>query len=970
MARRGVPIFISLLLLWGAFGAPSHAQENGRDAGVFRAVILPERFDVSPPLRSIKPILEIKNGSLEEDEEPEPDWVLPFGPQDRDPLVQGHVGTGDIPGPAQSFDAWSNMCGGCAPPDPVGAVGPNHYVAMANNDFGIFDKTGTPVFGPANNKTLWAGFGGPCETRNDGDPVVMYDRLADRFILTQFTAASPYFDCVAVSATSDPTGSYYRYAYPSTVFPDYPKYGVWNDGYYMATRETGAPESAGLYALEREQMLVGNPAAQMVYFQLTPSVTSRYNYGNGLLPAYMDGVWPPPAGSPEYFIGTTDNGGGLGAPSDAIVIWEFDVDWTTPANSTLTLAATVPTAAFDSIFPCGSGRQCIDQPATANKLDFLNRQRPLYRAAYRNLGTHEALVLVQNVEAAPSVAGMRWYELRGLNGTPTIFQQGTYAPGTTDTIHRWMGSIAMDKAGDIAIGYSASNTSTFPSIWYSGRLASDPVGTMPQGEGSIVNGIGSQTAGGNRWGDYTSLNPDPTDDCTFWYINEYYAATSGSTWRLRVGAFKFSQCTCGNVTLAPATLPNGTVGMTYSQALTASGGTAPYSYAVSSGTLPAGLTLSSGGVLAGTPTAQGTATITVSALDSTGCGTAKTYTLTINPAGTTSNVDIMTGSGPASANLTTIKGWNSDGTSNGITNFNAYGAGYGANVAMGAIRVTTGIADVLTGPGPGAVYGPQVKAFQKTGTAIAKVNFYAYGTLKYGVNPDALNVDGDGYEEILTGPGPGAVFGPHVRGWNFDGATLTQIAKINFFAFGTLKFGCISRGGALDGDAFDELLITPGPGAVFGSQVRGFNYDGAAVTAIGSLNFFASSLKYGAHAAAGDVDSDGFDEILTAGGPDPAANSQTRGWNYDGGPLAAISAINFNPFTAMYGATLDAADLDDDGFAELIAGTGYDPTNGGPRVRGYNYDGATIAGIAGLDFDAFAATQRYGVNVAIDEVGP
>jgi hypothetical protein len=177
------------------------------------------------------------------------------------------------------------------------------------------------------------------------------------------------------------------------------------------------------------------------------------------------------------------------------------------------------------------------------KIDILSyRQRPIWRLAYRNFGSHESLVTNQSVEAPGGIAGNRWWEIRDPGGSPFLFQEGTFAPGVTDGIHRWMGSIAMDKDGNMALGYSASSSSVFPSIWYTGRLASDPLGTMPQGEGSIVNGTGSQTSSGNRWGDYTSLVVDPVDDCTFWYTNEWLPTTSVSGWVVRVGSFKFDSC--------------------------------------------------------------------------------------------------------------------------------------------------------------------------------------------------------------------------------------------------------------------------------------------------------------------------------------------------------------------------------------------------------------------------------------------
>ncbi len=408
---------------------------------------------------------------------------------------------------------------------------------MSNLSFQIFDKAGNSLFGPALNNTLWADLGGACANENAGDPVVVYDQLADRWMLTQFSDTNaPFYNCVALSQTPDPTGAYYLWAFETPSFPDYPKYGVWPDGYYIVTREN----TIGVYALNRAQMLAGNPTPQVVSFH----VPQNFNAGNGLLPADLDGTTLPPAGSPEYFIGTMDDGGGLGAPQDALTLWEFDVDWATPGNSTFSQQATLPTAAFDSIFPCSPGsRDCIPQPGTTMKIDILSyRQRPTWRLAYRNFGTHESLVTNQSVEAVANMAGIRWYEVRSPNNSPFIFQQGTYAPGASDGIHRWMGSIAMDQDGNMALGYSASDaTSTFPSVWYTGRLASDPLGSMPQGEESIIDGTGSQT-GVQRWGDYTSMNVDPVDDCTFWYVNQYLPVTSPRGWQLRIGAFKFPSC--------------------------------------------------------------------------------------------------------------------------------------------------------------------------------------------------------------------------------------------------------------------------------------------------------------------------------------------------------------------------------------------------------------------------------------------
>ncbi len=545
----GLVLFLLLGLtpsILAASPAAAPAQvEPAAQVAIFRGVSTAEKFDVSPPLRSITPL---PVEAVEAADIPELATGLEGlpGPQDVDQVVQFEIGAAEIPAPLVSFDGPSNIAN-VSPPDPVGDVGPNHYVAMSNLYFAIYSKTGTLLYGPAANNTLWVGLGNDCETDNSGDPIVVYDQFADRWILTQFTASGPtYYNCVAISTSGDPTGTYYRYAFSTgSNFPDYPKYGVWHDAYYISTREfSGGSTFAGVgaYAVNRAQMIAGNPTPQVLSF-LVPPGSTVYNIGDGLLPTDVDGLSMPPAGSPNYFVGTMDNGGPYGAPQDALTLWKFHADFATPVNSTFTLANTIPVAAFDSIYPCGTGRECIPQPGTATMLDILSyRQRPLWRLAYRNYGTHESLVTNQAVEAAPSVAGVRWYEIRDPNGTPVIYQQGTYAPGISDGIHRWMGSIAMDAGGNMALGYSASNgTTTYPSSWYTGRLAGDPLGTLPQGEGSIINGTGSQT-GSNRWGDYTSMNVDPVDDCTFWYVNQYIPTTSAIGWRLRIGSFKFPSC--------------------------------------------------------------------------------------------------------------------------------------------------------------------------------------------------------------------------------------------------------------------------------------------------------------------------------------------------------------------------------------------------------------------------------------------
>jgi hypothetical protein len=381
---------------------------------------------------------------------------------------------------------------------------------------------------------------------NHGDPVVLHDQLANRWLLTQFTASSPYFLCVAVSQTASPTGAYWLYAFSTgTNFPDYPKFSVWPGGYLASTKEFNGGVTfvgVGAYALERSQMLVGGAAKGLKVLLTTAG--GAWQPGDGLLPADLDGTTLPPNPTLSYFIGTMDNGAGTGAPMDGINVFWFS--WNFASNTaSLTLRSSLPIGAIDTIYPCSPGsRDCLEQMGTTQKIDILSyRQRPLYRAAYRNFGTHESIVTNQSAEfvfAGTSRAGLRWYELRGLSTAPTLAQQGSYAASGVDRIHRWMGSMAQDRAGNMAVGYSITSASMFPGIRYTGRLVTDPPSVLPQGEGIIISGTGSQT-GSARWGDYTSMNIDPADDCTYWYVNQYYAVTGG-TWRTRIGHFRFPTC--------------------------------------------------------------------------------------------------------------------------------------------------------------------------------------------------------------------------------------------------------------------------------------------------------------------------------------------------------------------------------------------------------------------------------------------
>jgi len=423
-----------------------------------------------------------------------------------------------------------------APPDTTGDVGPNHYVQWVNLRYAIYTLTrGTsneitgfnlaPGF-PKNGNVVWQGFGGRCQSDNDGDPIVQYDQLADRWILTQFAVSgTPYTQCVAVSTSPDPTGTYFRYAFSyDRSFNDYPKMGVWPDAYYISYnmfRNGRSFTGNTVCALERAQMLLGLTARQACV-----NTTATHS----MEPADLEGTIPPPVGSPNLLMSITTN---------SVLFWRFAVNWVA-GTGTLTGPTTVAgVAAFSRA--CGGGA-CIPQPGTTTQLDSL-ADRLMYRLSYRNFGDHEALVINHSVTSGSGV-GVRWYELRNATGqtlgsaAPVLFQQGTFAPTTA---FRWMGSAAMDKTGGIAIGYNLSSSTIVPSIRYAYRGPADPLGTL--GNETIVNaGVGSQTGNLTRWGDYSTISVDPVDGCTMVFTSQFQPANGSFNWTTYIHSFKLSTC--------------------------------------------------------------------------------------------------------------------------------------------------------------------------------------------------------------------------------------------------------------------------------------------------------------------------------------------------------------------------------------------------------------------------------------------
>jgi len=469
-------------------------------------------------------------------------------------VVQDTPTAANMPSPSLTFEGL-NMASSCPclPPDTDGEAGQSQYVQIDNSAMEVFSKTGTSLLGPIPISTLWGGFTGVCETQDYGDPIVLYDQLAGRWVVSQFNGpggplpgGAPTDECIAVSTSSDATGSYNRYDFHlGSNFFDYPKLGVWPDAYYMSDIVFSADGMSYLgpqpFAFNRAAMLTGAASS---------FITTAAALGGSedpFLPADVDGLAPPPANAPEPFVEWPGN------LTHTYRVYRFHVDWASPSSSTFTLADHDPAAAAFSIL-CGS-RSCVPQPGTAQGLDGIG-DRFMARAAYRNYGGHESLVTNYTV-ASGGVEGIRWVELRSVSsGAVTLAQESTYQP---DNTYRWMGSAAQDASGDLALGFSAGSAVTYPSIRWAGRLSSDPANLLSQGEATMIAGSGSQTHSSARWGDYSAMVADPADDCTFWYTQEYYGATSVASWQTRVGKFKFPNCSLHTLTVTRAGTGSGTI---------------------------------------------------------------------------------------------------------------------------------------------------------------------------------------------------------------------------------------------------------------------------------------------------------------------------------------------------------------------------------------------------------------------------
>jgi len=509
-------------------------------------VILPSAHATSRLLREMP--IDALGSKEEEAERPLPNPMMSrrsaTGVNNVDPVLQTDVRPFVSAAKGVDFDGIGSQ--GFAPSDVNLALGPHHIVQSVNVQLAVFNKSGALLSGPTNLPTFFAPLGGDCAA-GGSDPIVNYDRLADRWVISEIGIAvggASFSECVAVSKTGDPTGAYTLYAYSfGTNVNDYPKVGVWptaaNSAYlvsYNLFADGVSFSGAALCGLDRAKMLAGSPSAAQLCV-LTPNTEFGY------LPADLDGPTPP-ANGPGLFLSWQNNNPGQ------LFLRKLALDFSTNSVGLFNPIA-IPVA--NANLACGNGGTCVPQKGTTQTLDTLG-DRLMYRMGFRKFADHERVV-VNHAVANGSQVAFRWYEILDPSGAVKVNQQGTFAPDTTS---RWMASAAMDKVNNIALGYSASSATINPAIRFTGRVPGDPAGTL-QTEASMLEGTGSQTTGLSRWGDYTALQVDPSDDCTFWYTNQYQKVNGTFNWSSHIGSFAFSTCGVGGGGTPAASLSTATL---------------------------------------------------------------------------------------------------------------------------------------------------------------------------------------------------------------------------------------------------------------------------------------------------------------------------------------------------------------------------------------------------------------------------
>jgi len=508
-------LFLLLPCLLSFYGLTAQSQQD--DGKV--VMIQCDHVGISKPLRDLfeenQPstnFIEREGGFKESRDREHRVSQLFVETHDVDPVVQETQGIFQ----AQTIKNWAGQSDGSCPPDPTGAIGLNYYVQAVNaSPFKIFNKTtGVGVGTIRQIGNLWS----PAVS-NDGDPIVLYDKFADRWLVSQMGWDSKKI-YIAISTTSDPTGTYYTYSFTTPDNPDYPKFSIWQDGYYMTSNQS--PQN--IYVFQRSQMLLGL-TPKSFYKTFSPPSDGGFFCP---LAADVDGQLPP-SGTPCPIFTYQDNGWGTGL-QDGVNVFTMTVNWA-PATPTATITTTLlPSAAFDASYDSQSWYD-IPQPGTTAKLDGIGGVFN-YRAQYRVWPGYNSVVLCMGVKVSSTQRSIRWYELRQTGGTWSIYQQGTYAP--SDGLYRWCGSIAMDDNGSIGMAYATSGSSTvYPGIRYTGRKASDPLGIMTIAEVTAQAGTAAMTSScGNRWGDYSHTSLDPSDGITFWHTGEYVSAGGNPSTRI------------------------------------------------------------------------------------------------------------------------------------------------------------------------------------------------------------------------------------------------------------------------------------------------------------------------------------------------------------------------------------------------------------------------------------------------------
>ncbi len=503
----------------------------------------PVAFCKTPPLKDIEPYREkvIHVPQKEEAHSIDQAAGLNLGKNIySDPVVQDEMGLTTAPPLIQNFDGLGPFDITCTNPDTDGDVGLNHYMQMIKRSFAIWDKEGNLLYGPVHNKTLWSTLPGPWLDHVFTDPIVVYDHFADRWLASNMVYSKDweyFWEVIAWSATPNPLGEWYCYAYEFDYMPDYPKFGVWNNEIVMTINNADLSVTtypfmgAGIWAFKKQDLMTGSAKPGVIEFTTAVSSISLYDNPSSFLPADIDGPMAP-LGSPNYLLYFKDDTWGY--DYDHLSLWELNTDWAVPSNSTLEEVQVIPVEPFTTNIDY---TWFIPQANTTQTI-FAMPDRLMFRLQYRNFGDYEVLTTNHTVTLDENDhAGIRWYELRKDGDDWYLNQQSTYAPNEE---YRWMGSISMDNRGNMALGYSVSSNEIYPSIRISGRFDTDEPGAMTLEEIEVKTGLGYQSGNG-RWGDYSYMTIDPSDDQTFWYTQMYMGGTGSLEWETMISSVKIAK---------------------------------------------------------------------------------------------------------------------------------------------------------------------------------------------------------------------------------------------------------------------------------------------------------------------------------------------------------------------------------------------------------------------------------------------